>query len=69
MKINEESKYWELYYDYENEVQCIATHWSDECSKLDEVKDNPENVLKGWICDNKNSVKINAGVSLDVQLF
>lgn len=56
--INRTYKYWELYFDEDDNCQCIATHWSDEWNRASEVVKYDEDELLGLIRDSMEFAKI-----------
>ncbi|GMX64518.1 hypothetical protein Elgi_37870 [Paenibacillus elgii] len=57
MKINKKYKYWEFYYDEDDNCQCAATHWSEEWKRLEELKKYSDEELEALILDNQSFAK------------
>jgi len=57
LKINKKYKYWEFYFDEDDNCQCAATHWSDEWERLETLKQYSDTELEGLLLDNQEFAK------------
>ncbi|MNW53777.1 hypothetical protein D3C74_313510 [compost metagenome] len=55
--INQKYKYWELWYDNEEKRQFAATHWTEEWTDIEELKNIEESDIVELIADDQEFAK------------
>jgi hypothetical protein len=65
--INQKFKYWEFYYDLEDDTQCAATHWTEEWSRLETLLKYTDEELEGLVQDDMHFAKTHRGERVTIR--